>query len=56
MSFLGSVFGWWALVLIAGAVALAQLLGANKWIRRILWIAAVVFAIAGAINEWGSKK
>jgi hypothetical protein len=52
--FLKKVFGWWALVLIAGAIALAEFLGGLKWVRRILWVAAAIFAAAGAWNEWGS--
>lgn len=51
--FLKSVLGWWALILIAAAIGLAQLLGGNRWIRRGLWLGAAVFAAAGAINEWG---
>jgi len=54
--FLKSVFGWFALLLIAGAIAIAQLVGGLTWVRRILWVAAAVFAAAGALNEWGSKK
>jgi hypothetical protein len=53
LRFLKSVFGWWALVLIAAAIGLAELLGGMKWVRRLLWVAAAVFAAAGAINEWG---
>jgi hypothetical protein len=56
MGFLRTVFGWWALLLIAIAVAAAQLLGGMKWLRRLLWVAAAIFAAAGAINEWGSRK
>lgn len=56
MGFLRTVFGWWALLLIAGAIALAELLGGMTWVRRILWVAAAVFAVAGAINEWSSRK
>jgi hypothetical protein len=56
MGFLRRVFGWWALILIAGAIALAELLGGMRWVRRILWVAAAVFAVAGAINEWGGAK
>lgn len=56
MGFLSTVFGWWALLLIAIAIAIAQFLGGLTWVRRILWVAAAIFALAGAINEWGSKK
>jgi hypothetical protein len=56
MGFLRSVFGWFALLLIAAAIAVAQFLGGLTWVRRILWVAAAVFAVAAAINEWGSKK
>jgi hypothetical protein len=51
--FLKSVLGWWALILIAVAIALAQFLGGNKWIRRGLWLLVAIFGAAGAINEWG---
>ncbi len=54
MGFLKTVFGWWALILIAVAIAIAQFLGGLKWVRRGLWVAAAVFAAAGAINEWGN--
>ena len=56
MGFLRTVFGWWALILIAIAIGVAQFLGGLTWVRRILWVLAAIFAIAGAINEWGSKK
>lgn len=56
MGFLKTVFGWWALLLIAIAIAIAQLLGGMKWPRRILWVLAAIFAVAGAINEWGDQK
>ena len=56
ISFLKRVFGWFALLLIAGAIAVAQLLGGMQWVRRVLWVAAAVFAIAGAFNEWASAK
>jgi len=56
MGFLRTVFGWWALILIAIAIAIAQFLGGLKWVRRGLWVLAAIFALAGAINEWGSKK
>ncbi len=56
MGFLRTVFGWWALILIAVAIAVAQFLGGLTWVRRILWVLAAIFAIAGAINEWASKK
>jgi len=56
MGFLRTVFGWWALVLIAVAIAIAQFLGGLKWVRRGLWVLAAIFAVAGALNEWGSQK
>jgi len=56
MGFLRTVFGWWALILIAIAIAIAQFLGGLKWVRRGLWVLAAIFAVAGAINEWGAKK
>ncbi len=56
MGFLRTVFGWWALALIAIAIAIAEFLGGFTWVRRILWVLAAIFAAAGAINEWGSKK
>ncbi len=56
MGFLRTVFGWWALILIAVAIGVAQFLGGLTWVRRILWVLAALFAVAGAINEWGSKK
>ena len=54
--FLKGVFGWWALILIAVAIAIAQFLGGLKWVRRGLWVAAAVFAAAGAFNEWTSGR
>lgn len=56
MGFLRTVFGWWALLLIAVAIAIAQFLGGLTWVRRILWVLAAIFAAAGAINEWGARK
>lgn len=56
MGFLRTVFGWWALILIAIAIAIAQFVGGLTWVRRGLWVAAAVFAAAGALNEWGSKR
>ena len=56
MGFLRTVFGWWALILIAVAIAIAQFLGGLTWVRRILWVLAAIFATAGAINEWSSRK
>lgn len=55
--FLKTVFGWWALILIAIAIAVAQLLGGvSKWVHRLLWVAAAVFAAAGAFNEWSNGR
>jgi hypothetical protein len=56
LGFLKTVFGWWALILIAVAIAVAQFIGGLTWVRRILWVLAAIFAAAGAINEWGSQK
>lgn len=56
LPFLKTVFGWWALILIAVAIAIAQFLGGLTWVRRGLWLLAVVFAAAGAFNEWSSKR
>jgi hypothetical protein len=56
LGFLKKVFGWWALILIAVLIALAEFLGGMTWVRRILWVIAAIFATAGAINEWGSQK
>jgi len=54
--FLKKVFGWWALILIALAIAVAQFLGGLTWVRRGLWVLAAIFAAAGAINEWASRR
>jgi hypothetical protein len=54
--FLRKVFGWWALILIAVLIAVAEFLGGLTWVRRILWVLAAIFAAAGAVNEWGSRK
>jgi hypothetical protein len=56
MGFLRTVFGWWALILIAVAIAVAQFLGGLTWVRRILWVLAAIFAVAGAINEWAARR
>jgi hypothetical protein len=56
ISFLSKVFGWFALLLIAIAIAIAQFVGGLTWVRRILWILAAIFAVVGAINEWASEK
>lgn len=55
-SVLRKVFGWGALLLIAAAIAIAQFLGGLTWVRRILWVLAAIFAIAGAVNEWATRK
>lgn len=47
--------GWWALVLIAGLIALAQFLGGYTMIRRVLWALAAVVAVVAAVNEWRAK-
>lgn len=56
MGFLRTVFGWWALILIAVAIAVAQFLGGLTWVRRALWVLAAIFALAGAFNEWATKR
>lgn len=56
LGFLKKVFGWWALILIAVMIAVAEFLGGLTWVRRILWVLAAIFAAAGAFNEWGSRK
>jgi hypothetical protein len=47
--------GWWALILIAIAIGLAQFLGGISLIRRALWIFAAFVAVVAAVNEWRQK-
>jgi hypothetical protein len=53
--FLKTIFGWWALILLAVLIAIAQFLGGMTWVRRALWVAAAIVAVAGAINEWAKR-
>lgn len=52
---LAKIFGWHALLLIAGAVALAELLKGHALLRKGLWGLAAAFAVVGAFNSWRSK-
>jgi hypothetical protein len=54
--FIRNIAGWSALLAIAIAIALGQFLGGLKWVRRILWVLAAVFAAFAALNEWSSRK
>ena len=47
--------GWWALVLIAVLIALAEFLGGVAILRRLLWVAAATVAVVAAVNEWRRK-
>jgi len=56
LDFIRNIAGWSALVAIAIAIALGQFLGGFKWVRRILWVLAAIFALFAAINEWSSRR
>ncbi|GEM_PF-6395679 len=47
--------GWWALVLIAVLIGLAEFLGGIPIVRRLLWVAAAFVAVVAAVNEWQRK-
>jgi hypothetical protein len=47
--------GWWALILIAVLIGLAQFLGQHVIVRRALWTAAAVVAAVAAFNEWRAR-
>jgi hypothetical protein len=52
MSRIFNLVGWHALLAIAGAIALAELFGAHRFIRRGLWAVALGFTVIGTWNTW----
>lgn len=47
--------GWWALVLIAILIGLAEFLSGHPLVKKGLWTAAAGVAVVSAFNEWRSR-
>ena len=48
--------GWWALLLIALAIAGAQLFSVHRLVHRGLWTIAALLAVVAAFNEWTRSR